>query len=273
MRRIAMILLSMFFLVSACKKEHFDIHNLNNNVIAVVGHGGMGINNAYPINSFESVQYALALGSDGVEIDVQMTKDSVLVAFHQERLEDATDASGRVYNKTWDEIKDTRYKDPLYSHYRLVSLDELFSHLYRSSQQRIFLDCKNFKPDTSEAYVNTFTNALILLIDKHDLHKDVVVELKRENMAASLKNRRPDIQQFIYTKFDMAMDICERLHLEGIVSDVNEISKDEVWIAHQKGVMVAVFNAHSKKTNRDAIEKNVDVIQTDRLKYLIRLLK
>ncbi len=272
MRKTAVIF-SILFLVLACSKEHFDIHNLNENSISVIGHAGMGIYSVYPINSFESIQYALTLDADGVEIDVQMTKDSVLVAFHQEKLEDATYASGRVYNKTWDEIKDTKYNDPIYGQYRLVSLDEIFTHLHKSPQQRIFLDCKNFKPDTSARYVNTFTNALIRLVDKYDLQDDVVVELKRKNIAASLKTKRPDIKQFAYARFDISMDMCEQLHLDGIVVDVDEISKDEVYMVHQKGIMVAVFNAHSKKRNKDAIKKNVDVIQTDRLKYLIGLLK
>ncbi len=267
------IFLSVLLFLLACRKESFDIHNLNHNYISVIGHGGMGIYHTYPMNTFEAIQCALAMESDGVEIDVQMTRDSVLVAFHQERLEDATHASGRVYEKTWDEIKGVQYNYPVYGHYQLVSLDDVFTYLRRFPGQLIFLDCKNFKPDTSMRYVNTFTNALIRIIDKHNLNDCAVVELKREKLIRSLKTKEPDLQQFVYTKVDTAIAMCERLHLEGIVADVSDLSKNQVNTAHEKGLMVAVFNAHTKQKNKAAIEKNVDFVQTDKVKYLLNLLR
>ena len=99
------ILSILLFVVSSCQKEDFEIINLNNNKITVLGHGGMGIGETYPMNSFESILNCLNLGADGTEIDVQMTKDGVLVAFHDESLEHSTNISGRIFNKTWDEIK------------------------------------------------------------------------------------------------------------------------------------------------------------------------
>ena len=46
----------------------------------------MGITSQFPINTFESINSALALGADGSEVDIQMTKDSVLVLFHNRKL-------------------------------------------------------------------------------------------------------------------------------------------------------------------------------------------
>jgi glycerophosphoryl diester phosphodiesterase len=43
--------------------------------------------------------------------------------------------------------------------------------------------------------------------------------------------------------------------------------------AHRNGTMVAVFNTHSKDRNMEAIEKNVDFIQSDKVKHLIKILK
>lgn len=37
--------------------------------------------------------------------------------------------------------------------------------------------------------------------------------------------------------------------------------------------MIAVFNVHSKNKNIEAIEKNVDFIQSDKVKHLIKTLK
>ena len=110
-----------------------NILNLNNNRISALGHGGMGIGYTYPMNSFESILNCLNLGADGTEIDVQMTKDSVLVAFHDKSLEHSTNVSGQIFSKKWNEISDAVYKDPPYTNYRLITLDELFSNISNPS--------------------------------------------------------------------------------------------------------------------------------------------
>lgn len=55
----------------------------------IVGHGGAG--DFYPGNSRESIELALKIGVDRIEIDVQLSADGDLVLVHDERL----DISGR----------------------------------------------------------------------------------------------------------------------------------------------------------------------------------
>ena len=109
-------------LLFSCGKKDFDINNLNNNKIAVIGHGGMGISHSYPMNSQESILKCLNLGADGTEIDVQMTKDGVLIAFHDSLLNHSTNLSGTVHSKTWAEIEGAIYSHPNYSKYNVVKL-------------------------------------------------------------------------------------------------------------------------------------------------------
>ncbi len=269
---LAMFLLFVSVLCS-CKKEHFDIHNLNDNKIGVLGHGGMGIGQAYPMNSLESIYKCLSLGAEGTEIDVQMTKDSVLVAFHDEQLQTSTNASGWIYQNTWDEIHNTIYTISPYTDYRLTKLEDIFAHIDNPTQYTFFLDCKNFKPDTSSAYVNTFNRAILNVIDKYQLQHCIYVELKREDLIKSLQEKRPDLKMFAYGGFETSLETAQKYGILGLTTSVDEISKEEVQKAHDNGIMVAVFNTHSKKRNIQAINKNVDFIQTDKVKHLIKLLK
>ena len=265
---VIVLLISIF----SCRGD-YEINNLNGNTIGVMGHGGMGIEHLYPLNSFESIQNCLNVGADGTEIDVQMTKDSVLVAFHDEQLEDATFLEGQIYEKNWDEIKEATYMFPPYAQYKVVRLDELFSNLSNPTDYTYFLDCKNFKPDTTEIYNNTFTNALIQLIDDHQLENNVIVELKRTALIRTLKNKRPDFKIFIYRGIEDGIPIANEFELEGITAAINTFTKAEVAEAHALGIMVAAFNTHTKKRNIEAIQKNVDFIQTDKVNHLVKLLK
>ena len=84
----------------SCEKGH-KIHNLNDHII-ILGDRGMGDGVAqYPMNSYEGFQRVIGIGVDGVGIDVQLTKDSVLVCFHELLLEHSTNKFGVVHTQNW----------------------------------------------------------------------------------------------------------------------------------------------------------------------------
>jgi glycerophosphoryl diester phosphodiesterase len=260
-------------IISACEKEEFNIVNLNGNRITALGHGGMGIGSTYPMNSFESIAYSLNIGADGTEIDVQMTKDSVLVAFHDLELSDKTTISGNIYNKNWSEISHATFKEPIYTGYKIINLDMLFSGLGNVSQKIFAFDCKNFNPDTSVYYRTTFCNSLIRIIDKYNIQDNIFIEFKREDLIKTMKELRPDLKIFIYSNFNDGLILAQKYQLQGLVISVDNISKEQVSIAHGNGFMICVFNTHSNNRNIEAINKNVDIIQTDNLKHLLKILK
>ena len=68
----------------ACKKEFPESNS------KILGHAGESLlksKSKNPPNTVESVRRAIELGADGVEIDVQMTSDGLLVAYHDGFLE------------------------------------------------------------------------------------------------------------------------------------------------------------------------------------------
>ena len=69
-----------------------------------MGHGGMGFSNVYPMNTFESIMHCINLGADGTEIDVQMTKDGILVAYHDRELSNKTNKCGLVNDFYWNSL-------------------------------------------------------------------------------------------------------------------------------------------------------------------------
>lgn len=272
--RFFFITFTLFLIsITACNKDEFEITNLNNNEISILGHAGMGISSIYPMNTLESILNCLNLGADGTELDVQMTKDSVLVAFHDLELSDRTTAKGRIYNQKWNDIQNAAYKDPIYAGYEIITIDEMFSNLNPHLNKTFAFDCKNFNPDTSFTYLNRFCNALIAIIEKYGIQNNCIIEFKREDLIQTMKQLRPNWNIFVYQEYDYALELCQKYRLQGIVISVDKISTAQVENAHQLGLKVMVFNAHSNQRNRDAISKNVDIIQTDNLKNLLRILR
>lgn len=58
----------------------------------------------YPENSIEGINSAIDMGADIIEIDLQRTKDGVLLLMHDAKLDRTTTGKGKVAERTWDEI-------------------------------------------------------------------------------------------------------------------------------------------------------------------------
>ena len=58
-----------------------------------------------PENTLESFKLAADMGADGVELDVQLTKDGELVVVHDEYIDRVSDGHGRVVDYTLEELR------------------------------------------------------------------------------------------------------------------------------------------------------------------------
>lgn len=267
------LLFTLIPLLFSCQKNDFEINNLNGNKISILGHAGMGIGNTYPMNSLESILNCLNLGADGAEIDVQMTKDGVLVAFHDESFESKTNKTGKLHEMTWAEIEGAQYSSPIYGNYKVIRLEDLFKNIPNLQNYTFLLDIKLFNPNMDSAFNDNFNEILLSLLDKYELNENVYVESKIEVYIQSLRAMKPEIKQFIFTDFDYALSLAKQYDLTGITISYDELTKERVELLHSEGLMVSTFNTHSKKRNIKAVELNVDIIQTDRLKHLLKILE
>ncbi len=61
-----------------------------------------------PENTMAAFENAVRLGYRYIEVDVQVTRDGVALAFHDERLERVSDRRGAVSDLTWSELRGVR---------------------------------------------------------------------------------------------------------------------------------------------------------------------
>ncbi len=253
----------------------FEIKNLNGDSITILGHGGMGVNSIYPLNSFESIFLSLNMDSDGAEFDIQMTKDSVLVLYHDHNLSSKTNQEGVINELYWNEVKNAQYTTTPYLNYKVISLEQLFSNIDNIKDYKFAFDCKLYaNPTNAQQYFEAFSNAIIAIMDKYQIVDNVYIEAPSTEFLSLLKTKKPESKLLIYpSSFDAGLDIALSLDLYGIAISTRKITKEQIEIAHSNGVKVSLFNVHSPSDNKEAIEKHPDIIQTESLSNLIRLLK
>jgi glycerophosphoryl diester phosphodiesterase len=266
-------LLLCLALLGACRKEELDIQNLNGGEILALGHGGMGIGSTYPLDSPASLLMCLNSGGDGTELDVQLTRDSVLVAYHSPDLSEGTTMSGRVWDHTWAELQEARFTGVPYTDHHLLSLEHFFTQV-DVRDRAVSLDIKLNASGTPDAiYYGVYVNALLRLLDRGLFGDRLYIESQSPEFLAMLQARRPTLKLFIYPPdFATGITVARSLGLYGISIDMNKVTADQVSTAHAEGYWVAVWNAISKADNADAIRLNPEIIQTDRLDHLVGLL-
>ncbi|MFH2095287.1 MAG: glycerophosphodiester phosphodiesterase family protein, partial [Bacteroidota bacterium] len=141
------IIINTFIIISliitGCLKDadDFDIQNLNGNDIMILGHRGMGEMYKHPGNTYEGIIPVFGIGADGTEMDVQMTKDSVLVLFHDKDMKLTTTCEGAIYDYTWPEIGGCEYHCLVQNVY-IITLDNLFSRIQDLRKYYFSFDCK-----------------------------------------------------------------------------------------------------------------------------------
>lgn len=65
----------------------------------------------FPENSLEAIQSSIEMGVDMLEIDVQRTKDGVLMLMHDHNLDRTTTGSGDIADTNWEDIAKLNLKD------------------------------------------------------------------------------------------------------------------------------------------------------------------
>ena len=85
-----------------------EMHNPNSKYVVVDCHRGDWSN--YPENSIPAIESIIRMGADIMELDLKLTKDSVLVLSHDKTLDRCTTGKGLVSDYTLDEIKQLRLK-------------------------------------------------------------------------------------------------------------------------------------------------------------------
>lgn len=76
----------------------------------MINYAHRGASEYAPENTLSSFYLGLLQGANGIETDVQRTKDGVLVLFHDDTLDRVTDHRGKLSDYTWDELKKVKVR-------------------------------------------------------------------------------------------------------------------------------------------------------------------
>lgn len=268
----SLLLSSMFALIpiSCSKPGDLIIENLNNNYVMVLGHGGMGSFYHYPNNSKISIETVIGIGADGSEVDVQMTKDSVLVLFHDIDLSEKTNGKGNVRDYSWNELSKLRYN---YTDIQIYSLDQLFADYQHRSDIYFSLDIKFDESYYSDSLVKVLIRSLINTIDKYDYENRVFIE---GDVSLLTKARELGLKSKLFvtaSTFDNLLASSNLHDFFGIAMGANYVTSEQIMKSHADGRYFMMWSVVSNMITEAELKKGPDIIQADKPIYALMLLE
>ena len=138
------------------RRRHERVARRRSGVVVICHRGSSEF---YHENTLEAFRTSFELGADGNEFDIRMTRDGVLVVFHDDMLDRILEAYGDVGDYTWEELRRFRFRNPgALATTRIPTLIEVFE-LHRRHAGLMHLDVKRHGLDA----------AVIALLDRMDL--------------------------------------------------------------------------------------------------------
>ncbi|MDR2931023.1 MAG: glycerophosphodiester phosphodiesterase [Propionibacteriaceae bacterium] len=124
-----------------------------------------------PENTAAAFRLAMEMGADGVELDVQMTRDGEVVVIHDETLDRTTTGHGWVKDHTLDQLRglNASMGDDAFPDERIPTLDDVFDLLADSSMM-INIEIK----DSLIAYPG-LADKVLAMIDQRDWEYRIIV--------------------------------------------------------------------------------------------------
>lgn len=150
-----------------------------------------GASSLAPENTFAAFDRALDAGADGIELDLQLSKDNIPVVIHDANLERTTTGSGHVYDYDLADLKSFdagSWFDTEFSGETIPALEEFFER-YGNSHLLFNLELK-----TSMIDKQGLEETVLKCIAEHNLEKRVVISSFNHQSLVRCKELNPQIR-------------------------------------------------------------------------------
>lgn len=115
-------------------------------------------------NSIQAYERCIDAGIDGIEIDLQMTKDSVLIIMHDDTIDRTTKGSGKVSDYTWDELKEYKLLSPI----GVTTRQSIptFEDVLILAKDKCLIQVDKWKP---------YKDKIMELVKRHDCERQIII--------------------------------------------------------------------------------------------------
>ena len=215
-----------------------------------------GASGKAPENTLASVNQAIADGTDWVEIDVQETKDGVVIVAHDSDLKKVSGVDTKIWDATAEELREIdigTHFDPRFASERVPTLAEVLEACRGRANLNIELKYYGHDQDLEQRVID--------LVEQHDMQRNVVLMSLELQGVQKAKRLRPDWAVGLLTA--VAVGDLTRAQADFFAVNTKLATPAFIQLAHRKQKEVAVWTVNDPVTMSVMISRGVDNIITD----------
>ncbi|CAM4062480.1 glycerophosphodiester phosphodiesterase family protein [Flavobacterium branchiophilum] len=204
--------------------------------------GHRGAKGYEPENTLVSFQKALLLGANGIELDVQLTKDNVLVVMHDESVDRTTNGTGLVKDFLFKEIQSLRINNQ----HPIPSLEQVLTHFGTTTLLNIELKAVDG--------VDVLLYLLNKKIKKQVIsYKNLLLSSFNWQLLQQLRfeNHQIPIGILTETNLDLAFHFAKFMKAENLHPYYHLLNQENVATIQQKNIKVITWTVnHIEEVNQ-----------------------
>ena len=226
-----------------------------------------GYSSAAPENTMPAFQLAIDHGSDRAELDVQMTKDGVVMVTHDTSLRRCTGRSANIYDLTYDEVRKLdagRWFGARFSKTQIPTLEEVLD----LCKGRIRLNIE-IKPSAATPDLEAET---VRIIHEKGFENDCVITSQSYETLCRVKELDPGI----VTGYILALGAGSYYDLPAadfFSVEATFITSGMVQQIHKRDKTISAWTVNREEDARRMLSLGVDDIITDQPEMVQQLLQ
>lgn len=222
----------------------------------VMAHRGLSAD--APENTLYAFSDAISVGADFIELDVQQTRDGVLVVMHDSNLKRTTGVNKDIWDVDYADIQNLdagSWFDPAYANARIPTLEETLQFVDKRAKLNIEIKPTKHGSDTLEQDVAE-------LITRYQYTDACYVTSFSYGSLKKVKEANPEIRtgylmSVAYGQF-YSLKYADAFNLNKVF-----VTSQVVNAAHQQGKQIFAWTVNSMSEVRSLCNLHVDSIITD----------
>jgi len=237
-----------------------------------INYAHRGASAYYPENTILSFEKAIELGGTGIETDVQLTKEGVLILFHDEMLNRTTNGEGFVKDYTYSELNKLDAGSWMGSEFAGIKIPTVEELIYLVKDKNIII---NFEIKNRVIMYEDIEQKLIDLIYKHNMkHKVILSSFNHYSVFKCNKISKEINTGILYMEqLYKPYNYAKIVGANAIHPYFHAINRDVVKAAKKHKTQINVFTVDDENYMKSFLDMNVDGIITNYPDKLHKIMK
>lgn len=215
-----------------------------------------------PENTLEAFKMAAEMGADGVELDVQLTKDGEIVVIHDEKIDRTSNKEGLVKDYTLDELKKFNFNNgnEEYSYVQIPTLKEVYE-LLKPYNMKINVELK-----TGIFFYDGIEEKVLKLAKEMDMEDRIIYSSFNHYSVMKIKELESKAETgLLYADgWINVVEYAENLKVNALHPALYNVQYDGlIEKCRKSGIKLHVWTVNGEEEMKKLVESGIEAIITN----------